>query len=267
MSNRYRPLPNRTDAKSEAGATPEVELVTVPAFGAEWNKDELRALTKSGKRAAKSEARSGKVKAWVRGEEGACGTRFTRRLCVFVTFGLIAAAGIVLAICIPRVPSFEFNSLAPFAPINNDGPAQWKTAFSRTPANFSFPAWMDLRINTKGSMVPVHFNVLSAKIYELGEFKVVGTGNLTNYSVPAKKNMQLLLPVTFEYQAVNSSDLTWLHFYDACKNTINNAEGARPGFGVRVVLEMGIRGRLGKAGTSTQMSGVACPIELPLDSA
>jgi len=49
---------------------PEVELVIVPAFGDEWNKDELRALIKSGKRAAKSEARSGKINAWVRVKQG-----------------------------------------------------------------------------------------------------------------------------------------------------------------------------------------------------
>ncbi|KAH7099544.1 hypothetical protein BKA62DRAFT_709271 [Auriculariales sp. MPI-PUGE-AT-0066] len=245
----YRPLPNRTDARSDA-TTPEVELVTVPAFGAEWNKDELKGMTKSGKRKAKTQARN---------DTGACGGCFTRRLLVFVIFGLILATGIALAICIPRVPSFSFNSDSPFRPINNDGDAQWKTAFSRTPANFSFPAWLDLRVNTRSSITPIHFDLLSAKLYEQGEYTVVGTGNLTGYTVPAKKDVPILLPIVFEHQAVNSSDLTWLHFYDACKNS-------RPGINIRVVLEMKIRGRLGTAGTSTQINGVACPIELPLDS-
>ncbi|KAH7099541.1 hypothetical protein BKA62DRAFT_709869 [Auriculariales sp. MPI-PUGE-AT-0066] len=242
--------------KSDA-TTPEVELVTVPAFGAEWNKDELKGMTKSGKRKAKTQARNDTVRAWFRGEEGACGGCFTRRLLVFVIFGLILATGIALAICIPRVPSFSFNSDSPFRPINNDGDAQWKTAFSRTPANFSFPAWLDLRVNTRSSITPIHFDLLSAKLYEQGEYTVVGTGNLTGYTVPAKKDVPILLPIVFEHQAVNSSDLT---------NSVNVGGGKRPGINIRVVLEMKIRGRLGTAGTSTQINGVACPIELPLDS-
>lgn len=268
MTRRYRPIPN---AKGETGAERDVELVTVPAFGAEWGKDELRGMTKSGKSEAKAERRRDVWKAWTRGEHGFFGGFLTRRLLVFTLFGLCIATGIILAVCLPRVPGFNFNSQSPFqptAPGNGEPntPERYKTAFSRTPANFSFHAWMDLRVNTHANILPLHFNSIRAQVYEANEFKLVATGNITGLGMKAKSSVPLLFPLTFEYQAVNASDLTWLRFHDACDNHVNHANGERPGIDVRVLIEMNIRGLVRTSGTSTQISGVACPIELPLDA-
>ncbi|EJD50892.1 hypothetical protein AURDEDRAFT_112016 [Auricularia subglabra TFB-10046 SS5] len=270
-SKGYRPLPNRTDPKSETGE-PDVELVTVPAFGAEWNKDELRGMTKSARREAKSERRRDVWKAWYRGEHGFFGGCLTRKTLVFIIFGLIVVTVILLAICIPRVPSFAFNSEAPFKPTapgkdEPSGPERYKNSFSRTPAGFAFNSWMDLRVNTHQSILPLHFNLLKADVYGANEHKLVATGNMTGFNLKAKSSIAMLFPLHWEYSAVNTSDLTWLEFYNACNNHVNHPDGVRPGFDVRVIIEMKIRGLVTQAGTSTQISGVACPIELPLDSA
>jgi hypothetical protein len=69
----------------------KVELVTVPAMGAEWSKDEMRMMTKAGRKEGKSESRRGFWKAWYRDQRGLCGKWFTRRFLVFFLFGLCAA--------------------------------------------------------------------------------------------------------------------------------------------------------------------------------
>ena len=63
-----------------------VEMVTVPALGPEWKADELRNMTKAGKREDKAERRAQKWKEWRRGERGLCGRYFTRKFLAW--FGL-----------------------------------------------------------------------------------------------------------------------------------------------------------------------------------
>ncbi len=71
-----------------ASASGPVELITVPALGPEWKKDELRDMTKAGRKEKKYESRRGKWTAWKRGERGICGKYFTRRFTAFFLFGL-----------------------------------------------------------------------------------------------------------------------------------------------------------------------------------
>lgn len=66
----------------------KVEMVTVPALGSEWSKDELRGMTKASRKEAKSDRRREYWKSWNRGERGLCGKYFTRKVLTFVLFGL-----------------------------------------------------------------------------------------------------------------------------------------------------------------------------------
>jgi hypothetical protein len=69
-----------------------VELVTVPALGAEWGKNELKAMTKKGRKEDKSEDFGRKWKAFNRGQYGLFGSKWlTRRTVVFFVFGLCTA--------------------------------------------------------------------------------------------------------------------------------------------------------------------------------
>lgn len=69
----------------------KVEMVTVPALGAEWGKDELYSATKAGKREKRLETRKEFWKAWNRGERGLCGRYFTRKVLIWFLFGLCCA--------------------------------------------------------------------------------------------------------------------------------------------------------------------------------
>ena len=76
-----------------------VELVTVPALGPEWERKEMKQMTKSGRREIKSDERRAKWRAWNRGEIGLCGTKwFTKKFLVFSIFTLCAmSVSIVLS--------------------------------------------------------------------------------------------------------------------------------------------------------------------------
>ena len=66
-------------------------MVTVPAMGAEWSKDELKNMTKAGRKEKKAESRKEFWTAWRRDQRGLCGKWFTRRVLVFFLFGLCIA--------------------------------------------------------------------------------------------------------------------------------------------------------------------------------
>jgi hypothetical protein len=66
-------------------------MVTVPALGPEWKRTEMREMTKAGRREKKAETRSRVWKEWYRGERGVFYPWFTRRVFVFILFGVCAA--------------------------------------------------------------------------------------------------------------------------------------------------------------------------------
>lgn len=147
----------------------------------------------------------------------------------------MCSIGILLAIFIPRVPSFGFLGDAPLNATSDGGNPQ----FSRVPANFSFNALVALQgkslvvllqvasnywiyaVNTNNQIVlPLHFNNIHATIYDTKTSRLVATGDLGKYSVPAKTFAQIKVPVMFSYEAANTSDITCkfysslLHEYD-----------------------------------------------------
>lgn len=86
---RYTQLPPSSLIKDEPFDSSKVEMVTVPALGAEWGKDELHQASKAGKRERKAESRKKFWKEWNRDQRGLCGHYFTRKVLVFVLFGVI----------------------------------------------------------------------------------------------------------------------------------------------------------------------------------
>ncbi|KAG8897668.1 hypothetical protein FRC00_003961 [Tulasnella sp. 408] len=244
----YRPLsrPDTLGSKSKKGGTsttyePEVELVTVPAMGAEWSKQELKDMKKSGRAEIKAEKRKRAWNAFVRDEEG--------------------LLGLTLYFVIPRVPNFGFAYGTPL--VANGGPTPY---FNRYPANFSFTGGVDLQADTHSSYIPVHFRNITAELYSADTFKLVATGSTGALTMPAKSYVPLPLNMTFSYTAVNTSDETWNLYYNACQNKIAVVGGERPGLNVRLILKMQIAGLIGSYGAATLLSNVPCPIQLPLNS-
>ncbi|KAJ4482507.1 hypothetical protein J3R30DRAFT_3369414 [Lentinula aciculospora] len=258
---RYHPLVQKEDAASTIGP---VEMVTVPAMGPEWQRDELRNMTKAGKRENKSESRRQAWKEWNRGQRGICGKWFTRRMLVIFLFVLCCCIGIILAFTIPRVPSFAFNTSTPLANATGDWKDAISTVFSRSPTNFSFPAFADLQVNTESNFLPLTFNHLRATIYDLDTGIQVGSGDLGHRTFPAKALSSFQLPLNFTYSAVNTSDTTWTNWYDACRNAIDDVGGVRPGksFCLITPLDMDILGLTSNPSTQAQVSNADCPVEL-----
>ncbi|KAJ7626634.1 hypothetical protein DFH06DRAFT_735290 [Mycena polygramma] len=249
--------------KSPEPAGP-VEMVTVPALGPEWKKSEMRDMTKAGKRERKNESRKKWLQDWTQGRRG--GKWLTKRFIVFTCFGLIAIIAVIIGVCLPRVPSFALSNTTPLANATGD----WKTAvpteFSRVPANFSFPAFADLQVDTDSNYLPVNFKHIRAKVFDLDTGFLIGTGDFGHHVLPAKSFPDIQIPLNFSYVATNDSDTTWLNWYDACKNTDRFADGQRPGVRFRLELSMVIMGLPGSYGSSTQVSNANCPIELPPNS-
>ncbi|CAE7233934.1 unnamed protein product [Rhizoctonia solani] len=260
----YRPIRENAGG-SEASAANQVELVTVPALGAEWKASELHDMTKSGRRELRAEERRKKWREFNRDQRGLCGITWAKRTTlVWAVFLLCGIIGIMLAIFIPRVPSFGFLGDMPLNVTSDGGNPQ----FSRIPANFSFDAVVALQVNTNGQVVlPLHFNNIHATVYDVTTSRQVAEGDLGGYTVPAKAYSEIQVPIKFSYEAGNSSDITWLNFYNACKSKSQVTDGQRPGLQLRLVLELSIAGLIGKPTAGTQINDANCPIELAANAA
>lgn len=264
----YQPLPPPPNKSLEAGDNlGNVEMVTVPALGPEWNSSEMRNMTKKAKREDAAEVRGQKWKEWRRGERGMCGNYFTRRFTVFFMFGLCAAIGILLAFMIPRVPGFAFNQNTPLIPATGSFNASIPAEFSRAPANFSFPAYASVQVDTNSNFLPLKFNQLNAQVFDLDTGIHVGNGGLRSYTVPAKAFTNIAIPLNFTYIATNDTDTTWSNWYNACKNPAIYPNGQRPGLRFRLVLDMTIAGLVTSSQTSTDVTSANCPITLPINAA
>ncbi|KAG1884049.1 hypothetical protein F4604DRAFT_1734538 [Suillus subluteus] len=256
----------KTDGDADSAQTP-VELVTVPALGPEWQLSEMKHMTKSGRREMQSEKRQEKWKAWHRGETGLCGKWFTKRFLAFFAFGVAAIIGTILAITIPRVPGLSFNSSTPLIAATGSYNASIPTEFSRSPANFSFPAYADIQVDTTSNIIPLTFNHISAQVWDSASNLQVGTGYFGSDTLPAGSLPIIQVPLNFSYVASNDSDPTWNEWYNACKNTGLYANGSRPGVNFRLILTMDISGLPTTQSQSTQVDAAPCPIELSITAA
>jgi hypothetical protein len=116
--------------------------------------------------------------------------------------------GLLLAFLIPRVPSFSFNNGQPLQQASGSFGSSIPTEFSRAPANFSFPAYADLELNTQSNFIPLTFNHLRGQVFDLGTGMQVASGDLGHKTVPAKSFPIVQLPLNFTYIASNDSDQT-----------------------------------------------------------
>jgi hypothetical protein len=82
-----QPSPAKLGGDTPTGTGP-VEMVTVPALGPEWKRSEMREMTKAGKREKKKAERTDTWKQWKRDQRGLCGGWLTRKVFVFVLFGI-----------------------------------------------------------------------------------------------------------------------------------------------------------------------------------
>lgn len=184
-------------------------------------------MTKRGRKAKKQESRREFWTQWKRGQRGLCGKYFTRRVLAFFLFGLCAACvifpehlsldlssflihriGVTLAFTIPRVPRFSFNSSMPLANATGDWALAVPSGFSRAPANFSFPAFAALQLDTTSNFIPLRFTSLKADVFDLDSDRKVGTGDLGRRVIPARGFPRILLPLNITYMAANDSDIT-----------------------------------------------------------
>ena len=120
----------------------------------------------------------------------------------------MASIAITLGITIPRVPAFSFSNDTPLANATGSWENAIPTEFSRYPANFSFPAYAALQVDTTGNFIPLTFTRLRANVYDLQTNMQVGTGDLGRTTFQPKALTNFLLPLNFTYIAINDSDQT-----------------------------------------------------------
>lgn len=195
----------------------------------------------------------------------------------------LCSIGSILAITIPRVPGLSINNSTPLVAATGSYNASIPTQFSRYPANFSFPAYADIQVDTTANIIPLTFNHISAQVWDPTTNLQVGTGYFGKDTLPAKAYPKIQIPLNFSYVASNDTDPTWNEWYNACKNAGIYANGTRPGqwynvmiasvcssemtgVNFQLILTMDIAGLPSTQSQSTQVDAAPCPIELPINA-
>lgn len=106
------------------------------------------------------------------------------------------------------MPAFALNQDTPLAAATGDFNSSVPTQFLTFPANFSFPAFAELQVDTGANYIPLKLTHLNALVYDLQTDAKVGNGDMYDITFPAKKLTNIQLPLNFSYTADNSSDLT-----------------------------------------------------------
>lgn len=160
---------------------------------------------------------------------------------------VLDSAAIILAITIPRVPALSFNSGTPLVAATGDFNASIPTEFSRYPANFSFPAFADIQVDTTSNIIPLTFNHIAAQVWYPSTNMQIGTGYFGKATLPAKTFPVIQIPLNFSYIAPNDTDPTWLAWYNACKNPQTYTTGVRPGaFSLVYIIQPKVLTQAGK---------------------
>ena len=118
------------------------------------------------------------------------------------------SAGITLAFTIPRVPGLNFNTFEPLQPATGTFNSSVPTEFSRAPANFSFPAFASIQVDTSSNYLPLTITKMTAQVFDTDTGYQVATSILEHQTFAAKTFSNLNLPLNFSYVAENSSDIT-----------------------------------------------------------
>lgn len=135
------------------------------------------------------------------------------RVCLSIALSVTShsrlnSGGILLAFMIPRVPGLNINTIAPLQPATGTYNASIPTEFSRAPANFSFPAFASIQVDTTSSYLPLTISHMTAEVFDSATGYQVATSVLAHQTFPAKTFSNLNLPLNFSYVAVNDTDTT-----------------------------------------------------------
>jgi hypothetical protein len=135
-------------------------------------------------------------------------SHFGARCAYLTSASPFRSIGVTLALVIPRVPDFAINGSNPLTSATGWFNQSISAQFSRAPANFTFPANIQLQVDTNSNFLPVVFKHVDAQVYDLNSFHLVGTGHMNRTKVPAKQFINIQMPLNFSYVATNDSDLT-----------------------------------------------------------
>ncbi|SPO27744.1 uncharacterized protein UTRI_04216_B [Ustilago trichophora] len=239
-----------------ADSTTGIELITVPALGNEYTKEELRDMTRNAKRRKKRSHRKKRCQLWVSGQDHLWGW-LSPRVAVFLAFFVMVALGVLLFFVIPRVPTFAILSTNPVTAIPNGASMK----INRSPTNFSMDMGFNLRANNRNGWIPSHATDLTLEVTDLNTYLKVGSGSLDSLSFKGRANTLFQVPVHFSYVSLNASgDQTWQDFYQACGAVY--AGQTRPTLNLALKLSMKITGLIGRKETNTQLGNVVCPFTL-----
>lgn len=239
-----------------ADSTTGIELITVPALGNEYTKEELRDMTRNTKRRRKRTNRKRKYQLWVSGQDHLWGW-LSPRVAVFIAFFVLVALGVMLFFVIPRVPTFAILSTNPVTAIPNGASMQ----VSHSPTNFSMTMGFNLRANNRNGWLPSHATDLTLEVTDLNTYQKVGQGHMDSISFKGRGLTPFNFPVEMSYVSLNASgDQTFQDWYKGCGP---NYEGTtRPTLNLALSLAMNIRGLVGRKQTNTQVNDVICPFTL-----
>ncbi|KAL1922135.1 uncharacterized protein VTP21DRAFT_10777 [Calcarisporiella thermophila] len=182
-----------------------------------------------------------------------CTSLCRNRICVYVTFVLMVAFVIGAFFCWPRVPGVQIRGIEL---------AEGETLLRLNPGpSVKMPWNVLLQLDNYDNWVPIVFKSVTIEGYDAVTNEKIGAGSKDNYVMPTGGQTALILPLSVNYGASSSGDLTIQNFINAC----SPAPLSKPRQGLsirfRVIFEIWVLSALGfRPGVVTSSPNLPCPL-------
>lgn len=237
-----------------------IQLADFPPLGPEFTDEEREQMTRRYKRRQWRKDKRGAIVDWFRGIKiKRRRVRIARpRLAAAICFALIIAIILLGYFLTPRIPTLTITAKDPIVPV----PDKKAMEVTTSPTGFKMNGTLLVRADNKGAWISSHIKSLTADV-SLTKSKVrVGHGELSGPWIPARQRSKLEIPISFSHKSLNlTGDTTQKMFQDACAHIYTGTQRPTLDLGVKLVID--IFGAAGTRETNTDISGLACPFELP----
>lgn len=245
---------------ASVGNESAIQLADFPPLGPEFTDEEREQMTRRYKRRQWRKDKRGAVVDWFRGIKiKRRRVRIARpRLAAAICFALIIAIILLGYFLTPRIPTLTITAKDPIVPV----PDKKAMEVTTSPTGFKMNGTLLVRADNKGAWIPSHIKSLTADV-SLTKSKVrVGHGELSGPWIPARQRSKLEIPISFSHKSLNlTGDTTQKMFQDACAHIYTGTQRPTLDLGVKLVID--IFGAAGTRETNTDITGLACPFELP----
>lgn len=177
------------------------------------------------------------------------------RTILFIVFIWVVIIVIIWYFVWPRIPTLTLQD------INNNGTTQ---VITNTTKKIMSTDWtINMTADNSNNWVPTRFDSIDLTIIDYNTNVQFGNGSLTHFTLPARKQSNLIIPITIYYATEDRNDTTFQDLYNACGillSSTNPYDNQQDVLNVTFSVTYHISGIVWSTTKYVPYTGVTCPV-------